>query len=439
MKELSITLNIGFQIPDESLTLNGLLVGISESLPEIGKALFVTLMKALETKAIKHYMQKAPTRYVRNGHESHERQFRTSFGKVHYRYAQLLDNATNKSFSPLRKMLPIEPYKRYQREALKAPINLVVHLSYQKATAEYNAILPAGMSKSTLWRHLHQFSDQMNTWPDLKKIPYRFLMVDGTKVTLMDESKQNIGQAQLRFALASVDVSNPFEPVGFWLNRSWEQIGWDLRKRLDYSKLQVLFSDGEPGIRENLLAPGMLHQRCQWHAKRDFRFILYMDGLNKTQQNPFVDQFDKIPALALKVSQLEALRPSDVDKVKELVKTTEQNFQKLIRILDPLTYPKANAYVSNLAHSVTTFFHYWLQNKTWLPLTTNAIESTFSRITNRIKFIGKRWSEKGLLRWLRLAVNKIFFPDAWDKLWEQFLQINTAPKMFFLKASFAWL
>ena len=221
---------------------------------------------------------------MHNGHESHERSFRTSFGKVKHRFAQLLDIPTNKSFSPLREILLVEPYKHYQREALKAPINLVIHMSYQKAAAKYNAIMPAGISKSTLWHYLHQFSDQLNWWSDLKKIPYRFLIVDGTRVTLMNHLKQTIAHAQLRFALASQGPGKQFEPVSFWFNRSWEDIATDLRKRLDYNKLEILISDGEQGMKENLLLSGMSHQGCQWHGKRDFRFILYTDGLKKAQQ-----------------------------------------------------------------------------------------------------------------------------------------------------------
>jgi hypothetical protein len=57
-----------------------------------------------------------------------------------------------------------------------------------------------------------------------------------------------------------------------------------------------------------------------------------------------------------------------------------------------------------------TFLHYWLQHGEWLPLNINAKESAFSRIANRIKGIGKRWSDQGLLAWLMLAFRKIFKP-----------------------------
>jgi hypothetical protein len=63
-----------------------------------------------------------------------------------------------------------------------------------------------------------------------------------------------------------------------------------------------------------------------------------------------------------------------------------------------------------------TFLDYWLQTKQWLPLNTNAIESAFSRITNRIRQIGKRWSDQGLLHWLMLALRKIFKPELWTQL-----------------------
>ena len=71
-----------------------------------------------------------------------------------------------------------------------------------------------------------------------------------------------------------------------------------------------------------------------------------------------------------------------------------------------------------------TFFDYWLQNSKWLPLNINAIESAFSRIANRIKNMGKRWSDRGLLEWLMLALAKIFRPELWDQFWKQYMKIN---------------
>ena len=102
----------------------------------------------------------------------------------------------------------------------------------------------------------------------------------------------------MRWDLVSKGVGHPFDFTGIWIDRSWEQIAEDLKDRLSYENLEVLFSDGGPGIIENLLAPGMRLQRCTVHAKRDFPYILYQDGLKKKGQREFVDFLNQIPALS---------------------------------------------------------------------------------------------------------------------------------------------
>jgi ABC-type iron transport system FetAB permease component len=57
-----------------------------------------------------------------------------------------------------------------------------------------------------------------------------------------------------------------------------------------------------------------------------------------------------------------------------------------------------------------TDINHWLQNGEVIPLTTNAIGNAFSRVNNRIKRVGRRWSETGLLNWLKVTFYKIFKP-----------------------------
>jgi len=66
---------------------------------------------------------------------------------------------------------------------------------------------------------------------------------------------------------------------------------------------------------------------------------------------------------------------------------------------------------------VTTFLKHWLESGEVIPLTTNAIENAFSRVNNRIKRVGRRWSEAGLLNWLKVTFYKIFKPELWTTLW----------------------
>ena len=90
----------------------------------------------------------------------------------------------------------------------------------------------------------------------------------------------------MRWTLTSQGPGHLFEPVGFWVGKGWATIRQGLEKRLAYEKFEVLFSDGGPGIEENLLTEGMIQQRCLWHGKREFPFSLRHDGVKKPNKRP---------------------------------------------------------------------------------------------------------------------------------------------------------
>lgn len=223
------------------------------------------------------------------------------------------------------------------------------------------------------------------------------------------------------------------------MDKDWGFIRKDLGKRLDYEKLEVLFSDGEPGIEENLLSEGMRPQRCVWHGKRDFPFLLYQDGAKKEEQEPFRKLIDEILLFSLTREMIEQLLPQDKKVVVELVEEIKKGLKKLIKALDPEKYPKARTYIENFSKNALLVFEYWLEGKGWIPLTTNAIESAFSRIINRVKRIGRRWSDEGLMNWLMIAFRKIYKPALWDELWKKYLKIHKQLRFSKLRVSYAWI
>ena len=100
--------------------------------------------------------------------------------------------------------------------------------------------------------------------------------------------------------------------------------------------------------------------------------------------------------------------------------------------------PKARAYIENSIKPVTTFFGWWLQKGEALPLTTNAIESHFSRICNRVKRIGRRWSDRGLLNWLTVSFYKIFKPELWNLQWENTPRKLVKIRLLSVEATYQW-
>ena len=436
MGEIAMDLRLVFTIPSAKLTINGLVLGLKQAAPQVLATILTGLLEGIEEKAVERQIEKNPQRYCRNGHQSKPRQFSCSMCDFSYRFAQLQDRKTGHRLTPLLKALSIPEQVRFLEEALEPGIGLCAHVSYRRAAREVERIGGRRMSHTTIHRRLQEFSRRHEPFGELKDRPFVWLLVDGTKVHLQGKKGKDLGQAQMRWALASEGVGKPFEPVGFWIDTSWKHIRKDLAKRLNYGKLRVLFSDGEPGIAENLLSRRMRHQRCVWHGKHDFPYILYTDGLKKPDQKPFIDQLKAIAAMGMNKAQLENLKPQDRAHVRQLAHQTEQGFDELLKALEP--YPKAKAYIENLVKPVTTFLRWWLQKGETLPLTTNAIESHFSQICNRVKRIGRRWSDRGLLNWLTVCFYKIFKPELWRLQWEDTPRKLVKIRLRSVEATYQW-
>jgi len=341
-------------------------------------------------------------------------------------------------FCPLVKRLSIIPYRQYQRESLEGGVGQAVHLSYRVATAETRRLLGHGPDKSTLHRRLQELAETHGVWPSMKQRSFKFLMVDGTKVALQERGC-SLGSSELLWALASEEVGRPFDLIGFWVNRDWPPIHHDLSRSLDYSRLRVLFSDGGPGIEENLLSAQMDQQHCLWHGKRDFRFLLYLDKVKGKKQEPFLKLLEQNPLFDLEKSDLEALSPADESLVRKLVKAIRRSFRDLLAGLPADRYPKTRTYVENFSRQAIVFFDYWLDRQKWMAFTANAIESSFSRVVNRIKRIGRRRSENGLMNWLAVAFRKILHPAMWQALWKQYLRLHRSLSLMSLRVEYRWI
>jgi hypothetical protein len=435
LSEITIDLRLDFQIPESGLTINGLIGGLKEGVSQIHTAILGTLMKALEECSIEALMQKEPGRYRRNGRQSKPRYLKSSLGSIAYRFAQLKDQQNGRSLMPLVQALDIPAYDHYLEDALEPGIGLSVHVSYRRASSEVERLGGQSMSHTTVHNRLQEFARNHDPFGAMKEKAFRFLVVDGTKVHLQGPLGRDLGVVEMRWAMASLGSLSRFEPVGFWIDTEWAEIRRDLESRLAYDKLEVLFSDGGFGIAEHLLHPAMKQQRCRWHGKREFPYLLYADGFKKAEQQSLVDKLRSVPVMTLTQKDIEKLRPEDRPLVEQMVEKTQQGFEQLLQALDPQRYRRARTYIENLMEPITTFLKHWLENGEVMPLTTNAIESAFSQVSNRIKRVGRRWSEAGLLNWLKVTFYKIFKPELWTRLWNSERDI---PKIKLISLQISW-
>jgi hypothetical protein len=120
-------LRLVFQIPESGLTINGLIGGLKQGCGEIHGAILANLMRALEERLIEQIIQSEPGRYRRNGHQSKVRHLKCSLGSIGYRFAQLKDRHSGRTWMPLAQELAIPAYDHYLEEALEPGIGLSVH------------------------------------------------------------------------------------------------------------------------------------------------------------------------------------------------------------------------------------------------------------------------------------------------------------------------
>jgi hypothetical protein len=182
LSEITLDLRLKIKVPEKGLTINGLISGLKEGVPQIHEAILTTLMKAIEGKVVERWIQKEPGRYRRNGTQSKARQLKSSLGPIRYRLAQMVDRKTGKSFTPLASALSIPAHDHYLEEAMEPSVGLAVHVSFRRATKEVERIQGQSTSASTVHRRLGEFAQTHNPFGEMKDIPFRFLLVDGTKV-----------------------------------------------------------------------------------------------------------------------------------------------------------------------------------------------------------------------------------------------------------------
>lgn len=434
--EFEIKLTLKFRIPKEGITINSVLYTVTTNLKEVGKAVAKALLAGLEEKAIEEKLKTEPG-YALNGHQSTERQIKASFGSFGYRCAQLYDRVKGKTIIPLQEKLNWPSYRRYMNEAVSGCASLVTHVSYRRSVKEAKRMTGTEISATTFHRMFQLFSEGYAQWPKQKDIAYRFLMADGTFVRLQDGRGKSLGKKEMQWVMGSIGEGEPFSLLGFWLDTEWSKIKKELKEIINYSKIEVLFADGEREI-QALLEEGMDLQRCVLHGEKELFYKLYLDGFKKKKQVPFKKLMAELPVFQLNKARLEKLSLKDRETVEKLADQSRQGLEEIIKILDPNKYPKARSYLLNLKEDLFTFFDVWLETGEWIPLTTNALESGFSQVKNRLWSIGKRWTEKGVLNWLRISLQKIFKPQLWEELWDKYLKINPAFRLVSMEVAYQW-
>jgi hypothetical protein len=414
-----VRLELDVKITEDQLNINGIIKAVSMSQNEFGRALLREILETIERKACADVVQKNPGRYRHKGYS--KREFRTPMGKTTVWFTKLKDLESGEIVAPGKQKLDVPGYKRWLPWCLTPAAGLLAKVSFAQSSKETRRLQGDAPSPSTIHRRLPDLVGNGAFQPYLRKRQFKYLMVDGTGARFQKRCTNEpdiFYEGEIRFAFASTGEGKPFELVGMWVQKTWKECAEELYKRMSTDRLEVLICDGGPGIEDAFVLPGMRLQRCQWHGKRDLSYILYQDGVKKAQQEEIMKRYESIPLVGLHKEMIEKLKTEDATALTTLQNKTKIAFCDLYFFLESKGYHNASTYIKNLAKPFVSFIDYMIESGKAIPATSNIIEGKISLFKNRIKSIGKRWSEEGLMRWLAIAVRKLLPEFNWESLWE---------------------
>ena len=296
--KLEVTLELDIKITDGPMNINGIIKAVHQYQNELGRAIVTEILGAIDRVASHQVEERFQHRYRNKGYSDRVGVPDPDGGRIHARFTKLIDLWTGKMVSPGRNCLDVPAYKQWLPWCLTPAAGLLAKVSFARSAAEAMRLQGDAPAKSTLRRRLEDLIGDGYFTPYLRTRRFRYLMVDGTGARFQnrqDTEATTFYEGEIRFAFAAVKESSPFELVGMWVNKEWSACAQDLYGRMNTEWLEVLISDGGPGIEDAFLRTGMRTQRCQWHGKRDLSFILYADGAKKAQQQEVMNAFDAIP------------------------------------------------------------------------------------------------------------------------------------------------
>ena len=380
--------------------------------------LFTAVLQAIEARARADMEAAQPGRFRHKGRQP--RQWQLPFGRVRFPLVKLWDRVAQRTVYPLKEALELPARVRWCEETLLPGYRLAVIQSFRQSQKAGRGMAPDGRvpSHHTLHRRFQAFATQLDPVPDLSHRPgpkpSAYQQADGTKVQLQ-AAGHRAGQADLRLVVGSRTPFGPLEVLDYSVGDSWDAIAARLRERFP-TPPKVLVSDGEAGIPQALAGPETLAQRCLVHGRRGLPFALYQDGVKKAGQEPLTTAFERIPGLQLCQAELAQLDPTDTATLHELLEASEQAAAALKRKLPAAQFPHTRQYVLRLIDDGLAYLRHLLATGQRLPLSTNRLESIWSRVLLRIKQIGRRWSASGALHMLAACLVYALHPDRYAEV-----------------------
>ncbi len=314
-----------------------------------------------------------------------------------------------KRFSPLLDALRIEPYGGHEDVLEKAVIDACIDTNYRR--------LIKGHSLDVSLGGVHNFlagsdiDDVLGDELDLDQ--YRAVLADGTKF-----KKQGGKRGEMR-VLVGITASGRLEPIGSWVDTTWQEIERQTKTRLksDPQQPPLFVYDGDPGLEDFLAGSVSGQQRCTWHAPRGLYHAMWEDGHGKKETRPHEDAVARIVAIEIPEGEYDQLAPGAIDAVREKYRNAKKELTDLIEVLHQKNCVHGVEYLQNLAKGLFRQVEMWLATGVIAPKTTSRLERLFRELGRRLKRIAWGWSDRVVTKLSKMIMIKQYKPEIWQKYW----------------------
>jgi hypothetical protein len=427
-----ITLDVLAATSNEGFSLDELVYKTRELFEREGMAGFVGLILRLmdeklcmdlkngkDTAGLKDCCQNPHYKY----HDRPERQIRTSAGLVKICWRRLLCTRCGETIIPLREFLQLDLYQSKSSELEKTVMEVVSEQSYRRSSKHLEAIGSIPVPKSTAHRWVAESDcDRIDTGEGTLDL----LLADGTGYKRRPDKEKRINnRGELRIALG-VDKEGSLKPLGAFSGKSWDDIADCIKgsREEDEPLAEVLISDGEPGLVENLVDLCKQHQRSHWHLVRDLNHRMWADGAPKDERDCRQEELAAIIGIELPEEDFDEVSEEDKENIIDVVEKARNDIYNLISTLKAKGYKAAASYVEKASRSLFSYIHRWLRTGIVTPRVSSLIERLMREIARRLKRIAFGWSEEGAAKMTRIIIKRFTSPREWEKYWKEKLRIE---------------
>jgi len=358
---------------------------------------YISFLQQLELNLLEQYCGE---KYARINRECRiaktvVRRICTRFGEIIMKITQI-KNAAGEYFSPLLRLLGIGKYQRIPKDIENRIRDKACKMSYRDAAEDVHNSFDFGISRQVVWK----INQSNNPVPVASSASHKILLADGTKI-----KSNKKGHLEPR-AIISTD-SEKKEKCLLALDalKSWQEMA----ESIDFTGFRVLVADGEQGLMEALVKPGMLFQFCHLHAIRDLSFYLWQDELEKSARGKFMKPLKEI-LYTVQNSTKKYFVEKDKARLLWRIRWADKGISKLIAKLEERECEQSAEFLKRNKKYLFTAAMLAITDNLQVPWTTNLAERLMKEIGKRTKKRSMRWSPNGLMSILSAVLKRYFLP-----------------------------